>query len=183
MKTREKTTFDVTPVWKQVNPELREELLDFWQQNRAIGDIRQAQQRASQAICIARGDDGRLCAVSTAVLCVLPRLRQPLYYYRLFLAKSVRGQGRVLPFFDQCRRVLQQYNQKLDQPESVGILMELENRHLSAPQLRGAILEEIGAVFIGHSPRGFPMRVRYFDGAQLMRPQQVMEIVRQAEAA
>lgn len=181
MKTRVKTTFAMTPVWKQATAELQAELLEFWQSHRAIGDPQQARRRAVQAVCIARGDDGRLCAVSTALLCVLPRLRQPLYYFRMFLAKSVRGQGHVFPFLNRCRLILQQYNQELAQPESLGVLVELENRHLVAPPFQKAFLEEVGSVFIGYSPRGLPLRVSYFDDARLMKPERVAQIISQAD--
>ena len=71
-RSRPKLTFDVATVWKQVTPELEAELLEFWERNHAIGDAERARQRAAQAVCIARDADGTLCAVSTAVVRVLP---------------------------------------------------------------------------------------------------------------
>lgn len=169
MSKRDPVTFDVTPVWKQVTPELRAELLAFWKGNNAIGDPTRAQARADEAVCVARDDDGALVAVSTAVIKVLPRLRQPMYYYRLFFAKSVRGQGQVIPFFNQAREVLQAYNAGLPQPESLGVLLELESRYLDAYYKR-AHVPEADSTFIGYSPRGMQLRVSYFEDARLMPP-------------
>lgn len=169
MSKRAPVAFNPVPVWKQVTPETKAEVLAFWTRNRAIGDPERAQQRADEVVCLARGDDGELCGVSTAVIRVLPRLLQPMYYYRLFLAKSVRGQGQVIPFYNKAREVLQAYNASLPEPESLGLLLELESRYLDAFH-KQAYITEADSTFIGYSPRGLQLRVTYFDGAQLMRP-------------
>lgn len=182
MSTRAPVTFDVSPVWKQVTPQLKDEVLAFWKQNRAIGDPDRAQQRADEVVCIARGGDGELCAISTAVVRVLPRLLQPLYYYRLFFARSVRGQGQVIPFFNRAREVLQAYNASLPEPESLGVLLELESRYLAAYH-KDAYIPEAGSAFIGYSPRGLQLRVSYFEGAQLLAPRAARRPTAAATAA
>ncbi len=161
--------FEIVPVWKQLTPELKSELLDFWKRNRAIGDPARAQARADQAVCIGRDQAGAICAVGTAVLRVLPRLRQPMYYYRLFFAKSVRGQQQMPRFYNRCRKVLQAYNAALPKPESLGVLIELESRFLST-FYKQAHVAEMNSTFIGYSPRGLQLRVSYFDDAVLLPP-------------
>jgi len=111
-----------------------------------------------------------LCAVCTAVVRVLPRIGEPLYYFRLFFAKSVRGQGQVVPMFNRARAVLQDHNASLPQPESIGMLVELESRHLSAEHRR-AHVGEGDSYFVGYSLRGLQLRVSYFRGAVLTNPQ------------
>lgn len=177
MSKRDPVTFDVTPVWKQVSPELKAELLEFWKRNHAIGDPARAEQRTAEVVCIARGDDGAICAVSTAVIRVLPRLRQPMYYYRLFFSKSVRGQGQVIPFYNRAREVLQAYNAGLPQPESLGVLLELESRYLDAYYKR-AYVPEADSTFIGYSPRGLQLRVSYFEGVRLLPPAPLPRVAR-----
>ena len=166
IRSRPKLTFDIATVWKQITPELKAELLEFWERNRAIGDADRARQRASQAVCVARDADGSLCAVCTAVVRVLPQIGEPLYYFRLFFAKSVRGQGQVVPMFNRARAVLQDYNAALARPESIGMLVELESRHLSAVHRR-AHVDEGDSFFIGYSLRGLQLRASYFKGAML----------------
>jgi len=167
-RSRPKLTFDIVTVWKQVTPELEAELLQFWERNHAIGDADRARQRAAQAVCIARDGDGVLCAVSTAVVRVLPLIGEPLYYFRLFFAKSVRGQGQVMPMFNRARAVLQDYSAALPRPESIGMLVELESRHLSAEHRR-AYVDEGESFFVGYSLRGLQLRVSYFKDAMLTR--------------
>lgn len=161
--------FKITPVWKQVTPELKAELLDFWKSHKAIGDLNRAAARTEQAICIARDADGAICAVGTALIRVLPRLLQPMYYFRLFFAKSVRGQQQMPAFFNRCVEVLQAYNASLPTPESLGVLTELESGFLST-FYKQVYVAEMKSTFIGYSPRGLQLRVSYFDGATLLPP-------------
>ena len=160
---------EMLPVWKQVTPELARELVAFWRDNQAISDESAATRRVEQVVCIARDEAGALCGVGTAVVKVLPRLRQPMYYYRQFFAKGLRGQHQELAFYQRCKQVLQDYNRGLGQAESLGILLEIENAKIAAAYKR-AIEPGFDAVFIGYSPRGLQLRASYFDNAVLLPP-------------
>ena len=170
-------TLEVVPVWKQVTPEIRDELVEFWTRHKAIGDEASQAARADQAVCVGRTDDGAIWGVGTAVLRVLPRLRQPMYFYRQFFAPEHRGQKQTVPFFNQVKAVLQAHNQSLPQPESLGVLVELENQMLSQ-RYTEAHGRESGTIFIGYSPRGLQLRVAYFDGARLLTPAPMPRAVR-----
>ena len=160
---------DFVPVWKQVTPELAQELMAFWQANQAVVEPGAAATRALQAVCIARDDAGALCGVATAVVKVLPRLRQPTYYYRQFFARALRGQHQELAFFRFAKQILQDHNAAPAQAESLGLLLEIENAKIAAAYRRA---HEPGfeATFIGYSPRGLQLRVSWFDDAQLLPP-------------
>ncbi len=160
---------EILPVWKNVTPALGEELMKFWRSNKAIADDSAAAARANQVICIARDEAGELCGVGTGVIKVLPRLRQPMYYYRQFFAPTLRGQHQELPFFQQAKQILQDYNASLVTPESLGILLELENSKIASAYTH-AHEPSYGATFIGYSPRGLQLRVSYFDNAVLQPP-------------
>ncbi|MFN4160419.1 MAG: hypothetical protein ACK4FW_00300 [Stenotrophomonas sp.] len=160
------------PVWKQVTPELADELVAFWREHKAIADESIARQRAQQVVCVARNGKGALCGAGTALLKVIPRLRQPTYYYRQFFAKALRGQHQELAFFQRCKQVLHDYNVGLKQPESLGILLEIENPKIAATYKR-AVEPGFDAVFIGYSPRGLQLRASYFDDAVLQAPARV----------
>jgi len=156
-------------VWRQVTPELEAELLEFWKRNSAIGDDDRARQRAAQAVCIVRDDEGAIRAVGTAAVRVLPRLRQPTYYYRQFFDTSHRGKGQALAFANASRQILQAYNASLPVPEALGMLIEVQNPML-AKRYDVAFEPVTGYSFIGYSPRGFVLRVSWFDGATLLPP-------------
>ena len=160
---------EFVPVWKQVTPDLAQELMAFWQASKAVVEPGAAATRALQAVCVARDGNGALCGVATAVVKALPRLRQPTYYYRQFFAKALRGQHQELAFFQFAKRVLQDYNAALPKAESLGILLEIENAKIAAAYRRA---HEPGfeATFIGYSPRGLQLRASYFDDAELLPP-------------
>jgi hypothetical protein len=160
-------SFEIVPVWNNVTPELSAELIDLWARTGAIAGPVNAIVRAREAVCTARTADGTVCGVGTAVIRVLPRLRQPMYFYRQFFAPEFRGHRQTVPFFLHARQVLQDHNAALAVPESLGVLMELENPQLASRYTRAV---EAGTVFIGYSPRGMPLRVSYFDGAKLLPP-------------
>jgi hypothetical protein len=174
-------SLEVIPVWKQVTPELKQELVELWASGNVMtGDARQA--RADQAVCIARDEQGAVWGVATAVVRILPRLRQPMYFYRQFFAEGHRGQKQTVPFFNAAKAILQAYNQSLDQPESLGMLVELENQMLSQ-RYTEAYGRESDSTFIGYSPRGLQLRVSYFEGARLMPPAQLPRVARPARMA
>ena len=160
---------EIVPVWKDLSPELATELVAFWREQNAIQNEAAAARRTEQAVCIARDADGALCGVATAVVKVLPRLRQPTYYYRQFFAKGLRGQHQELVFFQRAKQILQDYNAGLDKAESLGILLEVENAKIAAAYRR-AHEPGFDATFIGYSPRGLQLRVSYFDNAVLQAP-------------
>lgn len=162
-------SIEVTPVWKRVEPSLAEELVAFWNANSAIFDAASAAARATQAVCIARDAERSICGVATAVVKVLPRLRQPMYYYRQFFARTLRGKRQELPFYLEAKRILQDHNASLPAPESLGILLELENSKI-ASAYRRAHEPGFEATFIGYSPRGLQLRVSYFEDAVLLAP-------------
>jgi len=157
------------PVWKQVTPELASELIAFWRENQAIGNEANAAARAMQAVSVARDEDGALCGVCTAVIKVLPRLRQPTYYFRQYFAKRMRGRNHIRPFHLHAKQVLEDYNASLDKPESLGILLELENSKL-ASVYNHAYEPAFDSTFIGYSPQGLVLRVSYFKDAVLFAP-------------
>lgn len=157
------------PVWQKITPALAQELVAFWKEHKAIGNDSIAQSRAEQVISVARDEAGELCGVATAVIKVLPRLRQPMYYYRQFFAKVLRGQHQELAFYQHCKTVLQAHHHALAQPESLGILLEIENSKI-ATAYNQAIVPGFDAVFIGYSPRGLQLRVSYFEHATLLTP-------------
>jgi hypothetical protein len=167
-------SFETVPVWKKVTAELSAELIDLWGRSQAIPDPDQAVRRARQAVCVARDQSGAVCGVGTAVIRVLPRLRQPLYYYRQFFAPELRGQKQAVPFFNEARGLLEEYNDSLVEPESLGMLLELENQQLVARYER-AHEPAADSTFIGYSPRGLQLRVSYFKNARLLpRPARIL---------
>jgi hypothetical protein len=162
-------SFEIVPVWRNVSPELIAELSGLWAQTGAIADPASAAARGQQAVCIGRDANGAICAVGTAVIRTLPRLRQPMYFYRQFFAPGFRGQRQTVPFFRRACDILQAHDAQLAIPEALGVLVELESALLAARYVH-ACDPHSGTTFIGYSPRGLQLRVSYFDDARLLAP-------------
>lgn len=156
-------------VWKQITPTLRQELVDFWSVSGAVTDPQRAAARADEVVCVVRDEHGALCGACSVQVRVLPRLRQPMYYMRMFLAKTARGMGQAIPLHNATRDALEAYNRTLERPEALGVLLEFESRFLSA-RFKRAYHPEGDSTFIGYSPRGLQLRVSYFKEAVLPPP-------------
>ena len=158
----------ISTVWQAVDDAVAAELVALWERHGALqGDAARA--RARQAVCIGRDDDGQVCAVATAHVVVLPRLRQPMYYYRQFFADAYRGQDQTIPFMKHARQALQDHNAARQRPEALGVLLELRNPTLAAAYTKASYAEH-GYTFIGYSPEGFKLYVSYFPDAELLPP-------------
>lgn len=162
-------SLEILPVWQQITPGLEAELVRFWCSHRAIADEKQAAARARQVACIARDDSGAIIGVSTAHPRIVPRLRQPMYYYRNFIAEGFRGRQLAAPFLLKTKQVLQDHDLALPTPVCLGIIIELENESLAAHR-NDAHWSDTGFTFIGYSPKGLHLRVWYFEGARLFPP-------------
>src|SRR5690606_38517847 len=114
-----------------VTPELKAELVAFWERNKALGGRVSAEDRAAQTVCIGRDEAGTLCAVGTAALRVLPRLRQPTYYYRQCFDAGQGGERQTEQFVARVRGGLQAYNAAMPPTGSLGLPAALENRMLN----------------------------------------------------
>jgi len=174
----------VSRVWKKVSPELETELIGFWTKHKAIGAEKDAAARAKQVVCIARDENGELVGVSTAHPRIVPRLRQPMYYYRNFIAEGVRGQNLGREFLAQSKQALQDYDLSLSKPLCLGMIIELENKGLAAHRNEAEWKEpSFTFTFIGYSPKGLTLRVSYFEGAKLFAPAPLKKPARQQAAA
>lgn len=160
---------EIIPVWKQVTPELASELIAFWARNRAIPDPTKAAERATQAVLVGRDEEGQIWSVGTAVLGIVPSFGQPTYLYRQFFAPSHRGMKQTMPFLVRARQLLEEYNASLPGPESVGVMIELQNDAMSV-RYQDMYEKEPAAHFIGWSPRGRQLRMLYFKDAKIMVP-------------
>jgi hypothetical protein len=171
MITRKKLimTFTFDPIWKKITPELSQEIIDFWTAENALPKTEKPELRAQQAIIAMRDEQGKLAAVSTAVLRVIPRLRQPLYYYRTFCAEKFRGNNTSIPMMHASQKSLLDYNLSLEKPEAIGMFIEIENQMI-AGHYNAAFWPQTGFSFIGYSPRGLILRAHYFPGFVLMKP-------------
>lgn len=157
--------------WQQLDPATGETIRAFWVREHAnvVGDV--ATRRLTEVVAHIVDENGELAAVATATPKILPRLGQPLYYYRCFVGTAWRASKLVRPLLRHTQKVLERYAREHDYP-CIGVLLELENEGF-ADTLRWAHWSGVGFSFIGVSPRGLDLRVWYFRGAVLKTREEV----------
>ena len=161
------STFRFVSHWKTESVENDDAVLQFWEREGALVNDVKAQERLREVVLDARDADGRLAAVCTAVPMTLPRLAQPMYYYRCFIGKQWRKTRLVFKLLIRAFEVLEEYARAHDFP-CIGIVLELENNRFGET-LRTPVWPSTGFVYAGKSGRGLELRVRYFRGAKLKK--------------
>lgn len=162
-------TYRYESVWKSITPEIKQEIIAFWSAEGALPAHENPELRAQQAVVLMRSQDGTIAAVCTCGLRIIPRLRQPLYYYRTFCAQKHRGNHTIVAMLMVAKSTLYEYNKKLNSPESIGIFIELESAQLAKRPLPAYHAQtEFG--FLGYSQNQHPIYVHYFHDFQLKPP-------------
>ncbi|MGH8156258.1 MAG: hypothetical protein ACREP0_13725 [Rhodanobacteraceae bacterium] len=165
--------------WQRQDPALGDAIRAFWVREHANVEGDEATRRLTQVVAHVVDETGDLAAVATVTPRVLPRLGQPMYYYRCFVGEAWRSTKLVLRLLRQTQKVLEAYARSHDFP-CIGILLELENPGF-AYALRWANWPGLNFAYIGISPRRLELRVWYFRGAQLKTPDQMARFVLAAQ--
>ena len=153
--------------WQTELPDEDEAVLAFWKRENAIGDEAQAKARLREIVLHARDETDEVAGVCTAVPLTLPRLGQPMYYYRCFVGAKWRTSRLVLLLVKRAFELLEGFAVRNGYP-ALGIVIELENQRF-AEAGREAVWPDVGFVYIGKSQRGHDLRLRYFRGAKLKK--------------
>jgi hypothetical protein len=161
-------TFRYVAHWQTDLPEEGEAVLAFWMKEKAIGDENQARQRLKEIVLHARDANDEIAGVCTAAPVTLPRLGQPMYYYRTFIGAKWRKSRLVVLLLKRAFELLEGHAVKNDYP-CIGVVIELENARF-AEAGRSPVWPDVDFVYIGRSQRSHEMRVRYFRGAKLKPP-------------
>lgn len=160
--------------WQQLDPAVGDAIRAFWLREHANVEGAEAEHRLSEVVAHIVDEHGELAAVATVATKVLPRLGQPMYYYRCFVGAAWRSSKLVRPLLRHTQKVLEAYARAHDYP-CIGILLELENTGF-VDTLRWARWPGVDFSFIGVSPRGLELRVWYFRGARLKTPLQLARL-------
>lgn len=156
--------------WKLDSPENDAAVLQFWEREGALGNPQKAKERVKELVLHARDADDCIAGVCSAVPTTLPRLGQPMYYYRCFIGKQWRSSRLVARMLTRAFETLEEDARTQGFP-CIGVVLELENARFGAALRKPVWPAKSGAGFthVGISERGLELRVRYFRGAQLKR--------------
>ncbi len=157
--------FRLVTDWQSLTPEAGAAISAFWQRENAIADAATANKRLPEVVAHALTETGEVAAVCTAVAMTMPRIGEPMYYYRCFVGRAWRASRLVLSLLRHTQGVLETYAREHSYP-CIGILMELENARFGE-SMRKPVWTNTGFVYAGKSGRGLDLRVWYFRGARL----------------
>jgi hypothetical protein len=161
------SAFSFVAHWQTESAENDTKVAEFWKNEGALSNDVKTEERLRQVILHAETADGEVAAVSTAVPLTLPRLGQPMYYFRCFVGKNWRKTRLVFRVLNRSAEILEAYARENKFP-CIGVLLELENARF-AETLQQPIWPTTKFVYIGKSQRNLDLRVRYFRGARLKK--------------
>lgn len=136
--------------WQRHDPALGDAIRAFWLREHANVEGDEATRRLTQVVAHVVDENGELAAVATVTPKILPRLGQPMYYYRCFVGEAWRSTKLVLRLLRHTQHVLEAYAGSHDFP-CIGILLELENPGF-ARALRWANWPGLNFAYIGRQP-------------------------------
>lgn len=157
--------FTYHPAWGQASRQDQQDVVDFWLEEKALSARQAAQQRVAQVVMFARDQDGRVAGVCTAIPQNPPRLGQPIYFYRSFIAPRFRQTLLVFRMLKKAVALLEDDAREHDWP-CIGVLLELENDRFGEKG-RMPVWPGIDFVYVGKSPRGLECRIHWFREARL----------------
>jgi hypothetical protein len=179
------TPFHYLDSWQHMTLEETQAVQAFWLRENAHVEGAEAARRVHEVVIRAVTLDGQLAAITTVEPRLIPRLMQPLYYYRCFVGAAWRNGGllRVRVLLQKTVEVLEAWASVRDYP-CIGVICELENEGFGKTLQRAywSNGRHNGYSYIGRSARGLDMRVRYFIGARLKTPQEVAALLQAAGA-
>lgn len=160
-----KPKFSLIRAWPNIGERDATDLMAFWKREGAIPDEAQARARLKQVVLLSRDADGEVAGVCTAMPMTPPQLGQPMYFWRAFIAPKWRTTRLIYRLLMESFDVLEAYACERDFP-CIGVILELENTRFGEV-FRKAEWTKPHFIYIGKSPRGLDVRVRYFRGAKL----------------
>jgi len=156
--------YDLHYVWEDKSPELKEEIVDFWIEEKAIPQREIAEKRVDEVCLIARDAENKIISVNTVYKQYSPELKNYFYYYRTFVCPRARKYnviGEML--FNTIDRLEERFAEKIDN-ETIGIFLEVENKDLKK-RFNQAIWPSSNFVYVGTNQKGDHLRVHYFKNA------------------
>ena len=159
-------TYTVENVWEEKPEALKEEIIDFWLEERALGSREQAEKRVNQVVFVARDSFGEIAGICTAYPQQNLQLRHNFYHYRTFVAAAHRKGMIGIRLLVEARDYFNGRFTQGHNPDIIGIILEIENKEISR-RFTEAIWSQTGFIFIGYNHRNDHVRVYYFDEAHI----------------
>ncbi|WP_425392996.1 hypothetical protein [Ekhidna sp.] len=151
-------------VWANKPNELVKEIIDFWNQYKAIPPSEDISKRAKQVVIVARNEKDTIIGVTTSYKQHHAPLKNNLFVFRGMIAPDFRVPGLFIKMTKETIQVLEYYSKSTDEKDRpIGLIAEMENPRLKRV---GSTKTPSGMTLIGFSKKDNPIYVYYFKGAR-----------------
>lgn len=151
-------------VWKDKTPELLQEIVDTWDQAKALPKSVDPIKRANEVVLIVRTDSHQIIGVTTAVKTYYPQLKNDLFFIRGFILPEFRIPGLFAKMITQTLAKLEaSFLQSKDEKRPIGAIAEIENARLKQANVTKLVS---GMTLLGFSQKDNPIYVYYFRGSR-----------------
>lgn len=153
-------------LWKKSDPVFNSRIKQLWKTHMPSFTDEQMNARLSQVVFALCTPSGEVVGVSTSYKAYIEQLKNHLYAFRCFIAPSFRFPGLTETLLVKTRDFLEEiYPTDGDEKERcIGIVTLVENERIAKAR-NEAIWPGSKMVYIGNSPKGFPIRAYYFKKA------------------
>lgn len=149
-------------LWGRTYSPYLSKVAKMWQSNFPALTEQQINERLQQIVFVIYTDDKDVVGVSTSFKAYIPQLKHHLYNFRCFIDPAHRVPGLVSKLIVQTRDFLESIymSDGPDEERGIGMITLVENDKLKKFR-NEAIWPASGMVFIGNTPKGYPIRVYY----------------------
>lgn len=163
-----KNEVTIENAWQKMSPDLIQEVIAFWNNNKMIKPGFSSEERARQVVLILRDANTKaIVGLSTAGVVTFKQLNSNNFYlYRSIILPDYRHPGLTSKVIVETRDLLEAYNKKEGNNFCKGILTFVENPRLQQFR-REAVWPASKMAYIGMDKEGRHIRVYYFKGATI----------------
>jgi hypothetical protein len=157
---------DIGNVWMKVNPELENEIVEFWTAHRMLPPEVNARERARQVVLTVR-HEGKIVGLTSADVIRYRQLNDNIFFlFRMVVLPEYRIPGIESKLIVATQAILEAFAEKQTVNKCIGILTFVENPKIITKR-REAVWPASKMVFIGNDKAGRQIRVYYFKGATI----------------
>ncbi len=160
------TGYRLENVWENKTVGLKEEIINFWLQVRALPTREEAENRVDQVIFVVRYTNNNIVAVSTVYKQFNKQLNNDFYYFRCFVGRGHRQYNLGAVLIVTARDFLNERFISKINTDVIGMFVVSENERINRKRNQ-AIWPYSEFIFVGKNDRGDHLRVFYFDGARI----------------
>ncbi|MCP4460392.1 MAG: hypothetical protein GY816_20570 [Cytophagales bacterium] len=152
-------------VWKNVTPEIKKNIIEFWVRLRAMPPETKPEERVNQVVFVVMDKNENIAGICTSYPAFVRSLGFNMYYFRCLVHPDHRQFRLGSELLLRTRILLNEITNPNDVGECRGVLAEFENPIIN--KVHNEAVWPKGMIYIGNNNQGSPMRIGYFDGARI----------------